>query len=110
MLGLTPDDSLSFLLPLSNETKLNRIFEFSFFPVLWTLDVFREVSDLPEEAQQERGRAESRLCPPDSVGMEDEAWSRTPLPTKVLQLTPSGPALSQAADPRPPCYLLGETH
>lgn len=72
--------------------------------------MFREVTDLPEAAQQESGRSEFRLWPPDSVDTEDEAWSRMLLVTNSLQLTPFEPTLSQAADPGTPCYLLGETH
>lgn len=73
-------------------------------------NVFREVTDLPEVAQQESGRVGFRLYPSNSVDMEDDAWSRMPFLTNFLQVIPSGPALPQAMDPRTPCYLLGETH
>lgn len=53
--------------------------------------MLREVSDLPEGAQQERGRAGFEF-------MEGKAYSRMPL----LQLTPSGPALCQVANPMLP--------
>lgn len=52
--------------------------------------VIREVTDLPEDTQQESGRVGFRLCPPDSADMEDGAWSRMPLLTNILQLTPLG--------------------
>lgn len=68
-------------------------------------NVFREVIDLSEAAQQERGRSGFRLWLPDSVDTEDEAWSRMPFVTNFLQLTPSGPALSQSRNP-----MLPETH
>lgn len=65
------------------------------------MNVFREDTDLPEGAQQESGRIEFKLWPPDSTDTVDEAWSRLPLLTDFLQLTPSGLPCPRQLIPEP---------